>query len=145
MEAPHIAPRPMSILRRDRMILLGGNELSRTGDLAYLAVMPDTFRLLSVNLAGVARALAATTDSRGRPTWASSVLDKTQFSWPRVSPDGRRIALELSEAPFSWDVWIYDIESRTLTPLTRISVASALPAGATAAEASCTCGSTVPT
>jgi Tol biopolymer transport system component len=36
---------------------------------------------------------------------------------PRVSPDGRRIAVTVGQPPFSGDIWVYDIPSGTLPRL----------------------------
>jgi Tol biopolymer transport system component len=37
---------------------------------------------------------------------------------PRISPDGRRIAIAIGYPPYASDIWVYDIASKTLTPLT---------------------------
>jgi dipeptidyl aminopeptidase/acylaminoacyl peptidase len=42
-----------------------------------------------------------------------------EFFAPRVSPDGARIALTAREAGTRTDVWIYEIATRQLTPMTR--------------------------
>ena len=39
------------------------------------------------------------------------------FSFPRLSPDGRRVAVTIGE-PLRGNIWIYDIARATLTPLT---------------------------
>jgi Tol biopolymer transport system component len=40
------------------------------------------------------------------------------YNMPRVSPDGRRIALAIGQPPYTGDVWVYAKVSRTLTKLT---------------------------
>ena len=50
----------------------------------------------------------------------STVLSKAerQYTHPRWSPDGRRIALGIGGAPGNTDVWVQDIDRDTLTRLT---------------------------
>ncbi len=43
--------------------------------------------------------------------------DPQAYGYPRFSPDGKRIALTIASGPVS-DVWIYELDSRTLTRLT---------------------------
>jgi serine/threonine-protein kinase len=40
------------------------------------------------------------------------------YGEPRVSPDGKRIAVRIGESPDVGDVWVYDVGARSLTPLT---------------------------
>jgi serine/threonine-protein kinase len=40
------------------------------------------------------------------------------YGEPRVSPDGKRIALRIGESTDFGDVWIYDVSAGSLTPLT---------------------------
>jgi serine/threonine-protein kinase len=40
------------------------------------------------------------------------------YSAPRVSPDGRHIAVGIGQPPYTSDIWVYDTVSRTLTRLT---------------------------
>ncbi len=46
------------------------------------------------------------------------------FRWPRLSPDGRRVAVTIGTANGA-NIWIYDIARATLTPLTfgRVNIA----------------------
>ena len=78
--------------------------ISRDGSLAYVPGKPvgNAARLLRVDRAGVTRPL---TDLR------------RLFAALALSPDGRRLALEIS-APNS-QIWVYDLERGTLTPQTR--------------------------
>jgi serine/threonine-protein kinase len=92
---------------------------SLNGDLAYVALVRDTFSLISMSASEHPHDLASYADGSGKRTRTPSVIDTAYFSWPRVSPDGKRIALELQTGPFSWDIWIYDIVARTASPLTR--------------------------
>jgi eukaryotic-like serine/threonine-protein kinase len=45
------------------------------------------------------------------------IADAQNYQWPRLSPDGRRIAMTLANAGRS-DIWIYDLPSGPLTRLT---------------------------
>jgi len=40
------------------------------------------------------------------------------YSWPRVSPDGKRIAVEIGAGTGIFDVWLYDIASQAQSRLT---------------------------
>ena len=40
------------------------------------------------------------------------------FSWPRISPDGRRVAVEVGGETGGYDVWLLDLASRALSRLT---------------------------
>jgi len=55
-------------------------------------------------------------DRAGRET----VLDRepAQYSWPRVSPDGKRIAVEVGDRGTGYDVWLFTVASRSLERLT---------------------------
>ena len=37
---------------------------------------------------------------------------------PRLSPDGKRLAISISNEPFGWDIWVLELERGTLTRLT---------------------------
>jgi Tol biopolymer transport system component len=51
--------------------------------------------------------------------------DQRVFGWPRISPDGKRVALEIGEvATRRYDVWVYDIGQRTLSRVTNNSSGS---------------------
>jgi Tol biopolymer transport system component len=97
--------------------------LSRTGTLVYLSGDAGV-QLTEANRAGAMQALRS---------------EHGFYRHPRVSPDGRRIALTLAS-----DIWVYDIAASTLSRLTttgnastpewtpdgrRIAFTSVLPAG----------------
>ncbi len=55
----------------------------------------------------------------GKGTVESLPAPPRSYSNPAISPDGRRIAVNIaSGADGHWDVWIYEIQRRTLTRLT---------------------------
>jgi serine/threonine-protein kinase len=69
-------------------------------------------------------------DSSGRLTPISSEQLILTFAPPRISPDGRRIAVVIGTQradSMSSDVWIFDVGSRTFAKLT--SLGDALPGG----------------
>ena len=90
---------------------------SASGTLAYIAGR-TTLSLVAVNERGEARTLAGGGKAPAGSDAAVSPLDTAYYSWPRLSPDGRRVALELKTGIRSWDIWVYDIRARILTRLT---------------------------
>ena len=89
----------------DVILKPGGAEVAVSPDGA-LAYVPGTFgsRLVQVNRQGATQVLLS--DVQGYVT-------------PRVSPDGRRIALAIPEpAQAAWHIWVYDRVSTTMTRLT---------------------------
>ena len=77
---------------------------SPTGTLVYLA------GAASSSVYALVRA-----DRSGQATPLSD--DKRFYGYPRLSPDGRRVALRVGEAA-SWDIWVYEIERGTMSRLT---------------------------
>ena len=77
----------------------------------------SNLNLVAVNLHGEERPLVDMS-SQNAGSWSPSVLDTAHFAWPRVSPDGKRIAVEVLTANQQWDIWVYDLASRSLTRLT---------------------------
>jgi serine/threonine protein kinase len=73
------------------------------GTLAYVAGTPPSARLYAVDLMGKSRALIAAIPFVG---------------WPRISPDGLRVALEIGTGRQTYDIWVYELASRTLARLT---------------------------
>ena len=81
------------------------------------AVAGSNLSLVAVNLHGEERPLVDMS-SQNAGSWGASVLDTAYFAWPRISPDGKRIAVEVLTANQRWDIWVYDLASRSLTRLT---------------------------
>jgi len=78
--------------------------MSRDGAFAYVTGPLVLRELVLVDRAGKARALPA---------------EPQAYIAPRLSPDGRRIAVEVAEPDFvNSDVWLYDIAQHTRTRLT---------------------------
>jgi serine/threonine protein kinase len=73
------------------------------GTLAYVAGTPSTARLYAVDLMGKSRALSTAIPFVG---------------WPRISPDGLRVALEIGTGRQTYDIWVFELASRTLARLT---------------------------
>jgi Tol biopolymer transport system component/tRNA A-37 threonylcarbamoyl transferase component Bud32 len=95
---------PVPIFDGVAMKVLGSAELAvaRNGMLVYLPG-PLGKDVVEVDRHGVARVLIR------------SSLANAQ---PRVSPDGRRIAIAIGHPPYASDIWVYDIASATFTRLT---------------------------
>jgi hypothetical protein len=73
------------------------------GTLALIGgVLGSKLQMVQVNRQGVERPLG----------------DDRFFSWPRVSPDGKRIAVEIGTGEGVYDVWIYDVASKGFSRLT---------------------------
>jgi serine/threonine-protein kinase len=66
---------------------------------------------------GAIGAQLITLDRRGLPDTVFSTVQKA-YATPRVSPDGRRIAVAVGQPPYSSDIWVYTIVSKTMTRLT---------------------------
>jgi serine/threonine-protein kinase len=76
-------------------------SVSRTGTLAYVSSVdasPTRRRLVWVSRGGVEEPLAAPV---------------REYDWPRISPDGGRVAVEIAA-----QTWVYDMEREALTRLT---------------------------
>jgi serine/threonine-protein kinase len=103
-EALRVSGAPRDVLD-DVMLKPGGAELAVSVD-GMLAYVPGAFggRVLQADRAGATRV----------------VLGEVQaYRDPRVSPDGRRIAVNIGEPGTSlWHIWVYDIASATMTRLT---------------------------
>ncbi|MGI8496329.1 MAG: protein kinase domain-containing protein [Gemmatimonadaceae bacterium] len=99
-----VTGRPVQVLR-DVVSGPGGAmvyAVSRGGTLAYLAGSPG-FQLVELDRKG-----------RERPL----LTESARYIFPRVAPDGRRIAMAINDNTGRTDVWIYEIPSATLTRLT---------------------------
>jgi serine/threonine-protein kinase len=73
------------------------------GTLAYVAGTSPSARLYAVDLTGKGRALSAPIPFAG---------------WPRLSPDGHRVALEIGTERQTYDIWVYELTSGTLARVT---------------------------
>jgi serine/threonine-protein kinase len=76
-------------------------DLSADGTLVYLSGLSQR-QLMEVGANGALRPI---------------IPDAGGYGWPRLSPDGRRLAVTVS-SPSRSDIWIYDLPSGPLTRLT---------------------------
>ena len=81
--------------------------VSRRGDLLYVPGSVSSISSQPRSLVWVSRTGAET----------PIAADSRSYAVARISPDGTRIALDVRDQ--SNDIWIYDINRRTLTPLNR--------------------------
>ena len=88
-------------------------SISATGSLAYV---PGGFQAAQLSLVWVTR--TGVEQSVGAPARG--------YSYPRLSPDGRRLAVGVSD--LGTQVWLYEFARETLTRLTLQEGLSALPA-----------------
>jgi serine/threonine protein kinase len=94
-------------------------SISENGTLAYTSrASSSKLSLVAVSRGGAERVLGGNADNSRLTRRAVSPLDTAWYSWPRLSPDGKRVAVDLSTGAGGADVWIYDIVSRALTRLT---------------------------
>lgn len=84
---------------------------------AQPVIAANTFSLVGVNLSGEERPLVDVASQNGG-SWGPSVLDTGYFAWPKISADGKRIAVEVRTGDQRWDIWVYDLPSRSLRRLT---------------------------
>jgi hypothetical protein len=80
-------------------------------------IAANNYSLVGVNLRGEERPLVDIA-SENAGSWGPSALDTGYFAWPKISPDGKRIAVEVRTGDQRWDIWVYDMASRGLTRLT---------------------------
>ncbi len=81
-------------------------------------IAAHSYSLVAVNLRGEERELVNLA-LWNRGARGPTVLDTGYFAWPKISPDGKRIAVEVPTGDGTWDIWVYDVPSRSLTRLTR--------------------------
>jgi serine/threonine-protein kinase len=106
---------PEVVILQDSILTFSTSD---NGSIAYISGNA-TFSLVAVDERGVARTVAGNPAAR-RPSASGLIpLDTAYIGWPRLSPDAKRVALEMKTGPYSWDVWVYDLASRTAMPLTR--------------------------
>ena len=79
--------------------------VSRSGDLVYQPVVSEGNRLMLVDRAGTARNIGG---------------DSAFFYTPRLSPDGRRVAIVrgTTASYVNFDIWVFDMAQRTQTRVT---------------------------
>jgi len=97
---------PVPIIDRVSRLINAGSaqfDVSANGTLVYLAE----------NLGDVQPMRWLTRDGRIEPL----EIEALDWSNPRVSPDGRRIALDVFDGTQT-DVWVHDLDRHTTTPLT---------------------------
>jgi len=128
---------PVSITRRRWLMIAAGVAALGAGGIAVVSeitqraanadadwrppasppvLAASNFSLVGVNLRGEERSLVDIAQSAG--SWGPNVLDTADFAWPKISPDGKRIAVEVRTGDGRWDIWIYDLATRSLTRLT---------------------------
>jgi serine/threonine-protein kinase len=80
-------------------------SVSANGSLAYVVGQPATgaSRMVWVNRKGAVQTMGA---------------PPAEYNQPRLSPDGRRIAVDRIDVDGSMQVWLYDLALDTLTPFT---------------------------
>ena len=96
---------PAPVVRNVATRLTGTDyDVSEEGTLVYASgTVGSRYRLARV-------------DHEGR----EELLDRepASYSWPRVSPDGKRIAVEVQASNAVYDVWLFALASRSLERLT---------------------------
>ena len=119
---------PFSVGKRavtgTKLLLANGVSVDASGaaDVAVSASGTVVFgaRLGATPGGGNRRATVAIVDKAGATKSVSGQVG--EFFSPRVSPDGGRIALTVRESQGRTDVWIYEIATGQLTPMTRDAV-----------------------
>ena len=83
-------------------------SVSRRGDLVFVPA----------NAAGLVATTAADA-GLGRPEWSRNAVAARlrSYATARISPDGSRVALDIRD--LGNDIWIWDFNRETLTPLNR--------------------------
>ena len=95
----------------------GNTEADWRAPASQPVIAANNFSLVGVNLRGEERPLVDMASQSARSS-GPSVLDTGYFAWPKISPDGQRIAVEVRTGDSRWDIWVYDVASRSLTRLT---------------------------
>jgi Tol biopolymer transport system component len=78
-------------------------SLSDEGTLVYVPSQPDVQRLVWVDRKG---------------TESLITQEEVSFATPRISPDGKQVALAITKSGETQNIWIYDLESESLRRLT---------------------------
>ena len=92
-------------------------SVAENGSLAFLAGGSSSFSLVAVAEGGQTRLLGGDIEQMRRNPSAVIPIDTATFAWPRLSPDGKRVLLEMLTGPVT-DVWVYDIAAHTVSRLT---------------------------
>jgi serine/threonine protein kinase/Tol biopolymer transport system component len=79
-------------------------SISSSGSLAYIPALPEPRRAL----------FWVDRQGNGRPL---NVATRAYLN-PRISPDGRRVALQIDRGVINYDVWVLDFERDSLSPFT---------------------------
>jgi serine/threonine-protein kinase len=77
--------------------------ISNNGTLVYVPSQPDVQRLVWVDRKG---------------TESVITQEDVSFSSPRISPDGKRVALAITKSGETQNIWIYNLENESLRRLT---------------------------
>jgi serine/threonine-protein kinase len=93
--------------------LLERPEVDPSGSTSFAISTSGTLAYIPRPATPPSRALVVV-DRTGRPTVLSEKLDA--FAHPRLSPDGHRLAVAI-ESDTGSDIWIYDVDHGTPTPL----------------------------
>jgi Tol biopolymer transport system component len=96
---------PVTVLQGVRQNISGDADyaLSDEGTLVYVPRQPDVQRLVWVDRKGVETHV---------------IREDVSFGSPRISPNGKQVALALSKSGEVQNLWIYDLESESLRRLT---------------------------
>jgi len=96
----------------DPVVVLSG-VVAKPGGAGEFAVSPEG---TIVYVSGAPERQLYVVDRRGNRRLLTE--EARQFRTPRVSPDGRRVAVTIGEMSGETDVWVYDIRSATLSRVT---------------------------
>ena len=97
---------PVPVLEGVGLIRGGGAHFALSGD--GMLVYSSATSLVDSNLVWV--------DRQGTERLVTQ--EKRTYGTPRVSRDGKRVALQISEDDFHFNVWIYDLERHSFSRLT---------------------------
>jgi serine/threonine-protein kinase len=106
-DAPHLR------VIGDPVVVLSG-VVAKAGGAGEFAVSPQG---TIVYVSGAPERQLYVVDRKGNRRLLTE--EARQFRTPRVSPDGRRVAVTVSDMAGGTDVWVYDIPSTTLSRVTR--------------------------
>ena len=87
---------------------------SRGGGVDLTLADDGTMAYVAGQVGIISRLVAVDRHGNERPV----VTEPNYFGWPRVSPDGKHIAVEIGTGTGTFDVWLYDVASHGLSRLT---------------------------